>query len=106
MFGAPNNAAMHAHEISPAEIINRLGGTNAVARKALVRPPSVSEWKRNGIPEERLVLLAFDIERVLGIPRWKLLPKRWTSIWPELIGTEGAPPVPANEPAVHEVQQP
>lgn len=27
--------------------------------------------------------------------RWHLRPKDWHEIWPELIGLEGAPPVPA-----------
>lgn len=32
-------------------VINALGGTSAVARLCEVKPPSVSEWKRNGMPE-------------------------------------------------------
>ncbi|MDA8254401.1 MAG: hypothetical protein M0Z99_01970 [Betaproteobacteria bacterium] len=40
-----------------SEIIERLGGTNAVARLCQVKPPSVSEWKTNGIPRARLMFL-------------------------------------------------
>lgn len=39
------------------EIIDRLGGTSAVARLCRVRPPSVSEWRRRGIPDARRQLL-------------------------------------------------
>lgn len=36
---------------TPAEIIDRLGGTSAVARLCDIRSPSVSEWKHAGIPK-------------------------------------------------------
>lgn len=39
------------------KIIDALGGTAAVARLCQVRPPSVSEWRRNGIPAARLQFL-------------------------------------------------
>lgn len=32
--------------------------------------------------------------------RWHLRPRDWHLIWPELIGTEGAPPVPASAEVV------
>ena len=35
------------------KIIELLGGTFAVAKLCKVRPPSVSEWKRTGIPPAR-----------------------------------------------------
>ena len=35
------------------------------------------------------------------VRRWDLRPKDWHRIWPELIGTEGAPSVPA-EPETQE----
>lgn len=40
-----------------SEIIERLGGTIAVARLCEVKPPSVSDWKKNGIPKARLMFL-------------------------------------------------
>lgn len=39
------------------EIIDALGGTVAVARLCEVQPPSVSEWRQNGIPRARLLFL-------------------------------------------------
>jgi hypothetical protein len=42
-----------------SQIIDKLGGTNAVARLCECRPPSVSEWRNSGIPNaRRLYLLA------------------------------------------------
>jgi DNA-binding transcriptional regulator YdaS (Cro superfamily) len=42
---------------------------------------------------------AVRVERVLGgrVRRWHLRQKDWHENWPELIGTEGAPPVPTQE---------
>lgn len=42
---------------SPSEIIDRLGGTVAVAKLCEVEPPSVSEWRHRGIPRARLMYL-------------------------------------------------
>lgn len=39
------------------KIINDLGGTAEVARLCGVRPPSVSEWRINGVPAARLMYL-------------------------------------------------
>ncbi|WP_369913916.1 Rha family transcriptional regulator [Xanthomonas sp. NCPPB 3005] len=39
------------------QIIDALGGTFAVARLCKVKPPSVSEWRRSGIPDARLQFL-------------------------------------------------
>lgn len=36
-----------------ARVIDALGGTVAVANLCHVKPPSVSEWKRTGIPQAR-----------------------------------------------------
>ncbi|MBA4341170.1 MAG: hypothetical protein C0423_03335 [Methylibium sp.] len=44
---------------------------------------------------------AVDVERRSGgrLRRWHLRTRTWASIWPELVGTEGAPPPPAaNDP--------
>ena len=40
------------------EVIDRLGGTAAVAKMFRIRAPSVSEWRaRNTIPKARLMFL-------------------------------------------------
>ena len=39
------------------QVIDALGGTAEVARLFDVRMPSVSDWKRDGIPHARMMLL-------------------------------------------------
>lgn len=53
------------------KIIDALGGTNEVARLCEIKPPSVSEWRRDGIPHARLMFLKLarpdvfaDLEKV------------------------------------------
>ncbi|AVR22534.1 hypothetical protein A8H40_24785 [Burkholderia multivorans] len=38
-------------------VIDAFGGTAATAQLCQVRMPSVSEWRRNGIPRARLLFL-------------------------------------------------
>lgn len=40
-----------------SEIIDALGGTAAVARLCDVQPPSVSDWRKSGIPKARRMYL-------------------------------------------------
>nr|WP_316642865.1 hypothetical protein [uncultured Roseateles sp.] len=86
---------------SATELIDFLEGPAAVARLCRVKPPSVSEWRERGIPDGKLIRLAPVIERRRNSKyrRWDLFPTDWHEIWPELVGTEGAPPVPAPRPA-------
>lgn len=44
---------MHKN-LTPDEIIDALGGTSAVARECEIQPPSVSEWRKKGIPKPQL----------------------------------------------------
>ncbi|ASM87240.1 TPA: hypothetical protein L6A17_32370 [Pseudomonas aeruginosa] len=43
--------------MTPSEIIDALGGTTRVAELCEVRPPSVSDWRKHGIPRARLMFL-------------------------------------------------
>ncbi len=43
--------------MNPSAIIEALGGTFRVAELCEVRPPSVSEWKKQGIPRARMMFL-------------------------------------------------
>lgn len=43
--------------MNPSVIIDALGGTHRVAELCEVRPPSVSEWRRRGIPRARMMFL-------------------------------------------------
>lgn len=80
--------------MNDSELIDALGGTFRVAARVGVRPASVSGWRVDGIPELRRIELGAEIERVCGVPRWVQRPRDWHLIWPELVGAEGAPPVP------------
>jgi DNA-binding transcriptional regulator YdaS (Cro superfamily) len=66
------------------EIIDLLGGTFAVAKMCQISPPSVSQWRNNGLPGDKLVLLAAELEKKSN-GRWsrKEIPN-WQQIWPEL----------------------
>jgi len=79
-------------------LIDRLGGTAAVARRIGARPASVSEWRTKGIPDGRLIELGAEIERAGIMPRWALRPCDWHLIWPELIDAKGAPAIPQPHP--------
>lgn len=84
--------------MNDSDLIDRLGGTGPLARRLGVAPASVSEWRAKGIPAGRRIELGAAIEKAVGIPRWQQRPNDWHRIWPELVGTEGAPPVPADQP--------
>lgn len=47
-------------------IIDALGGTAEVARLCNVKSPSVSEWRRTGIPEARVLYLRLLRPDVFG----------------------------------------
>jgi hypothetical protein len=72
-----------------SEIIDFLDGTSAVAAIFDVRPPSVHEWRKRGIPDDKLIRLAPLLERKPG-SRWtrqSLFPADFQKIWPELAPT-------------------
>lgn len=78
----------------PGELIDALGGTTAVARLLGLRSPSVADWRKTGIPVGRRLRLAVVADQRNIARRWDLCPDEWHLIWPELIGTPGAPPIP------------
>lgn len=51
-----------------SQIIDELGGTAAVAKLCEVSAPSVSEWRRNGIPRARVQFLRVVRPDVFGDP--------------------------------------
>lgn len=72
--------------MNDVEIIKALGGVTAVARLLGIKPPSVHDWLKDGIPEGRLVELAAEIERVTGgkFSRRARWPEKFAFYWPEL----------------------
>jgi hypothetical protein len=70
-------------------LIEKLGGTTAVAELCGVRAPSVSGWKEaKRIPDDKLIRLAPIAEARGIISRKKLFPTDWAAIWPELSETK------------------
>ena len=52
--------------MDPNIIIDELGGTNATARICEIKPPSVSEWRKNGIPKPWLRVLRAEHPEVFA----------------------------------------
>lgn len=44
-------------KLNPNEVIDALGGTSEVARLCEIEPPSVSDWRKLGIPKARMMFL-------------------------------------------------
>lgn len=55
ILGMPKMGNMNTPD--PNTIIDRLGGTSETARLCEVKPPSVSEWRKTGIPKAQLKFL-------------------------------------------------
>lgn len=75
-------------------------GTAAELARALsVHPVTVSQWASGikAVSVERCVPVEEATEGI--VRRWDLRPDDWHRIWPELIGVEGAPEVPATQEA-------
>lgn len=71
----------------------------ALARDLGLNPDQVRQWRHGHDNRQPSPANCVDIERITGraVMRWDLRPDDWHRIWPELIGMDGAPPVP--EPA-------
>ena len=80
---------MNPNSMNPNELIDRLGGTTAVARLVGIKPPCVHMWRTNGIPSGQLLRLAPIAEQRGIATRRDLRPDDWHLIWPELIGKGG-----------------
>lgn len=82
-----------------AEAIKEAGGPARVADCFGVSVQAACFWRdgKRKFPSE----LAARLERAAGrrVRRWHMFPKDWHEIWPELVGTEGAPPPPGADPA-------
>ena len=68
------------------EIIDILGGTTKVAKLCNVTLPSVSQWRTNGIPQDRLIFVAASLEKLSDgkYTRKEMFPQTWQDIWVEL----------------------
>lgn len=68
------------------ELDQILGGPTKIAKLCNISVPSVSMWKRTGVPNDRLIFLAAEIENATEglVTRKSLFPTNYKTIWPEL----------------------
>lgn len=72
-----------------------VGGLSKLATAVGESPQTVSNWRRRGVPIAHCA--AIELATKGKVTRRDLRPDDWSRIWPELIGTDGAPPVPGTE---------
>lgn len=72
--------------LTDTQLIELAGGTAEVSRLCEVSMAAVAQWKRNGIPRDKLVYMAAKIEQKTKgfISRRDLYPKQYAVIWPDL----------------------
>lgn len=73
--------------------IDKAGSQAALARALGVSDQAVAFWRTGERKPDPATCTALDLH--FGIPRWRTRPTDWASIWPELVGTRGAPKVRA-----------
>ena len=68
------------------EIINLLGGTSKVSRMCGVSPSAICQWRKKGIPQDRLIFVAATLEQLSDgkYTRKQMFPNSWQDIWIEL----------------------
>jgi DNA-binding transcriptional regulator YdaS (Cro superfamily) len=83
-----------------AKAIDEIGGPTKVAGLLGVSAQAVCFWRdgKRQFPVEHCAVL----DSLTTVRRWHLRPDDWHRIWPELIGSEGAPPVPAEQQEVRD----
>lgn len=68
--------------MNASQLIDDLGGTMAVARMCTVQPPTVSNWRLDGIPGYRLDFLRLLRPDVLGgISNEQITPVAASTSW-------------------------
>jgi DNA-binding transcriptional regulator YdaS (Cro superfamily) len=79
------------------QVVELCGGPTKVAAVLGVSAQAVCFWRdgKRRLPVEYMPVL----ERLSAgvVRRWQFRPGDWWVIWPELIGTEGAPAIPTEE---------
>jgi len=72
--------------------IEHCGGATKLAQLLGVTAQRLNNWVARGVPIEH----CSAVEKAThgAVRRWDLRPDDWHRIWPELIGTDGAPTIP------------
>ena len=78
--------------LTDAQMIGILGGAKAVANLFKIDQAAVNQLKVNGIPLNRLVFLAAEIEKQSKglVTRRDMFPKLALFVWPELLPKNNA----------------
>lgn len=71
-----------------------VGGQAALADRIGVKQQHVWNWlnRKGRVPTDHCAAIEQATDR--AVMRWDLRPEDWWKIWPELVGLDGAPPVP------------
>jgi DNA-binding transcriptional regulator YdaS (Cro superfamily) len=69
-----------------SEIIELLGGTGKVAKLCNVSAPAVAQWRKNGIPKDKLIFVAASLEKLSNgaFSRKESFPHTYQMIWTDL----------------------
>jgi len=72
--------------MNDSQIIDLLGGPTVIAKQLNISPPAVCVWRKNGIPLDKRVYLAAEIEKQTSgkMSRKSMFPINWRYIWPEI----------------------
>jgi DNA-binding transcriptional regulator YdaS (Cro superfamily) len=72
--------------MTDSQIIDLLGGPAAIAKQLRISPPAVCMWRKTGIPSDKRLFLAAEIEKKTdgALTRKKMFPQDWHFVWPEL----------------------
>jgi DNA-binding transcriptional regulator YdaS (Cro superfamily) len=73
--------------LTDSQMIGLLGGAKAVSNIFKIDQAAVNQWKVNGIPLNRLVFLAAEIEKQSNglVTRQDMFPKLALFVWPDLL---------------------
>jgi hypothetical protein len=66
-------------DMKHSDLIEALDGVTAVSKILNIKPPSVSAWKRSGIPDDKLIRLAPVAEQKGVATRFQLFPNPTSS---------------------------
>ena len=71
--------------IDHSKLIDDLGGPSLIAQMFGISSQAVSKWRRDGIPDDKLIRLAPMAESRGIASRKDIFPAMWAQIWPELV---------------------
>lgn len=70
----------------------------ALAKSTEIPAPMLSQWASGARPIPIEHCAAIEAATGRQVMRWDLMPDGWHRIWPELIGSDGAPATPETSP--------